>query len=134
MNCVLDACAMIAFLRGEAGAEVVRGILHDPADRCFAHAINLCEVYYHFFRVADVQTARSALRDLAATGIQTRHDMNAPFWMGVGELKGRIRKVSLADCFAVELSRRLAGEVVTSDHHEFDELATLQVCRVRFIR
>ena len=45
---ILDACAMIAFLRGEAGAEVVAEILRDPGDQCFAHAINLCEVYYDF--------------------------------------------------------------------------------------
>ncbi|MGA2229640.1 MAG: hypothetical protein ABSH22_01830 [Tepidisphaeraceae bacterium] len=34
---------MIAFLRGEAGADVVRGILSDPANVVYAHAISLCE-------------------------------------------------------------------------------------------
>ena len=53
MNRVLDACAMIAFLRGEPGADVVRAILHNPSDACYAHAINLCEVYYDFVRAAD---------------------------------------------------------------------------------
>jgi hypothetical protein len=32
MNRVLDACAMIAFLRGEPGAEFVEAVLTDPAD------------------------------------------------------------------------------------------------------
>jgi hypothetical protein len=43
MICILDACAMIAFLRAEPGGEVVRDLLNDPSNRCFAHAINLCE-------------------------------------------------------------------------------------------
>src|SRR5438093_367983 len=115
MNYVFDACAMIAFLRGEPGADTVRDILHDRSNTCMAHAINLCEVYYDFRRAADAKTARDALRDLAAVGIQTRDDMNRAFWLGVGELKGVIRKVSLADCFAIELSRRVQGIVVTSD-------------------
>ena len=41
---VLDACAMIAYLRSEPGAEVVSHLLKQPAGRCAAHAINLCEV------------------------------------------------------------------------------------------
>ena len=41
---VLDACAMIAFLKGEAGADVVENALLDANSQCMAHAINLCEV------------------------------------------------------------------------------------------
>lgn len=45
MNNILDACAMIAYLRGEPGGEVVDRLLQDPAEVCFAHVLNLCEVY-----------------------------------------------------------------------------------------
>jgi PIN domain nuclease of toxin-antitoxin system len=134
MNFVLDACAMIAFLRGESGADVVRDLLSDSSNNCFAHAVNLCEVYYDFVRAADAHTARAAMRDLSAVGIHTRRDMRMRFWIGVGTLKGTIRRVSLADCFAVQLSRVLKCEVVTSDHHEFDPLVAQRSCRVRFIR
>jgi PIN domain nuclease of toxin-antitoxin system len=47
---VLDACAIIAFLKGEAGADVVENALLDRGSQCMAHAINLCEVYYDFHR------------------------------------------------------------------------------------
>jgi PIN domain nuclease of toxin-antitoxin system len=134
MNFVLDACAMIAYLRGEPGADVVRSILHDPTNTCYAHAVNLCEVYYDFLRAADAKTAKAALRDLNGVGIHTRRDMSSRFWTAVGDLKGTIRRISLADCFAVQLSRTLKCEVVTSDHHEFGPLVALGVCRVRFIR
>jgi predicted nucleic acid-binding protein len=134
MNYVFDACAMIAFLRDEPEADVVHEILIDPASTCIAHAINLCEVYYDFVRAADEKTARAAVRDLMAIGIRTRRDMNTEFWTGVGHLKGTIRKVSLADCFAIELARRVGGQIVTSDHHEFDPLVNQRVCDIRFIR
>ena len=134
MNFVLDACAMIAFLRGERGAEVVTDLLNDSAARCLAHAINVCEVYYDFIRAADERTATSAIRDLAKAGIYTRRDLGASFWKGVGLLKGNIRRVSLADCFAIQLSKRVGGSVVTSDHHEFDPLVGRRICDVTFIR
>lgn len=134
MNRVLDACAMIAFLRDEPGAEVVEGILTHPTDRCFAHAVNLCEVYYDFLRSSDVRTARMAIDDLERTGIQARRDMSRAYWLRVGGLKGSIRKISLADCFALALSEKLIGDVVTSDHHEFDPLVEAKLARVTFIR
>ena len=134
MNCVLDACAMIAYLRGEEGADAVSSLLVDPAVICYAHAINLCEVYYDFVRTADLKTARSALRDLSSVGIRNRNDMNAMFWRRAGELKGTIRKVSFADCFAIAISEVLDAEIITSDHHEFDALVRNGVCRARFIR
>ena len=60
--------------------------------------------------------------------------MSQVVWQRVGELKGAIRRVSLADCFAITLSECLNAQVVTSDHHEFDPLAAAGICRVRFIR
>lgn len=48
MNIILDACAVIAFLRDEAGADVVRETLLNEDNTCMIHLINLCEVYYDF--------------------------------------------------------------------------------------
>ena len=42
MTCVLDACAMIAFLRDEEGADAVASLILDGD--YMAHAVNLCEV------------------------------------------------------------------------------------------
>ena len=44
MSTVIDASALIAFLRDEPGADVVENVLSAP-DKCYAHALNLCEVY-----------------------------------------------------------------------------------------
>lgn len=47
---VLDANAMIALLRKEPGGDVVVHHLAEPDATAYAHAINLCEVYYAFHR------------------------------------------------------------------------------------
>lgn len=57
-----------------------------------------------------------------------------PVWQAAGTLKARLRRVSLADCFAIELAERLQGTILTADHHEFDVLAGQQEYRIRFIR
>lgn len=49
---VLDACAMIAFLRDEPGSDVVAEALLDPGSKCYAHALNRCEVFYDFHRAS----------------------------------------------------------------------------------
>ncbi len=134
MNRVIDACAMIAFLRDEPGAEFVAMVLTHPTDRCFAHAVNLCEVYYDFLRSSDVRTARAAIYDLGRAGVRTRRDMSKAFWQRIGELKGTIRRISLADCFVLALSEKLLGDVVTSDHGEFEPLVAAKLARVTFIR
>lgn len=58
---VLDACAMIAYLRGEAGANVVENALLDTDGQCLAHSINLCELYYIFHRDAGEAAADESI-------------------------------------------------------------------------
>lgn len=48
MKVVLDASAIVAAINGETGGDVVTDMLADPDTECYAHAFNLCEVYYHF--------------------------------------------------------------------------------------
>lgn len=131
---VLDACALIAFLSREPGAAVVDGLLTDPNNVCFAHAINICEVYYDLARQKGTSTARQAVADLVAVGVQVRQDMDTGFWQQVGDLKVSPGKLSLADCFALALAMQSRATLVTSDHHEFDPIVPLGLCPILFIR
>ena len=131
MTYVLDASAMIAFLTGERGDDVVAQLLSDPINRVFAHAVNLCEVYYHALRSS--ARAPTVLRELRRAGVRTRRDMNVHFCAGVGELKATC-KASLGDCFGMQLARTLESPFVTSDHHELDDIARRRICKVLFIR
>lgn len=51
---VLDSSAMLALLRGETEGTVVWETLEEAEVPVYAHAINLCEVFY------DLSRARSA--------------------------------------------------------------------------
>jgi len=124
---ILDASAIIAYLRGEPGADAVSAILIDPSHVCLAHALNLCEVYYDFYRSNGETAARDAVRDVLALGVQLRSDLSIDFWQMAGALKATVRRISLADCFAVALAQATGGSVLTSDHHEFDPLAEASV-------
>lgn len=125
---------MIAYLRDEPGGDLVESYLQDQSNPCMAHAINLCEVYYDFLRAKDESTALAAIADLASMGLITRDDMDAQLWQEAGKYKATIKKISLADCFAMALANRMNGELVTSDHHEFDPIAASGLCSIKFIR
>ena len=133
MNYSLDASAMVAYLNGETGASVVAGLLADRSNMCCAHVMNLCEVFYGTLRATDERTATDALKTLYADGVTVRRDMNQSFWQSVGRLKARGR-ISLPDCFCIVLAQQIGGEVVTSDHHEFDPLVPLRIAPILFIR
>ena len=88
---------MLAYLTGEDGAVVVDELLGDPAHDCYAHSLNLCEVYYDFVRRADAATADQAIADLKSAGLVERSDLDPEFWRAAGDLKATGR-ISLADC------------------------------------
>ncbi|MGY6216865.1 PIN domain-containing protein [Methylolobus aquaticus] len=121
MSVALDTCPLIAYLRGESGSE--RLAEHLIAGNCFAHAVNLCEVYCDCIRVAGEVKAEALIRDLMDAGVTIRSDTDEDIWKDVGQIKARIGRVSLADCFAIALARRLNVAVITSDHHGFDRIA-----------
>lgn len=134
MNAVLDASAMIAFLRNERGAGAVQDQLNAQECHPFAHALNLCEVFYDFSRAAGEAVANAAISDLLALGIIERNDLGPEFWRTMGRLKAVHKRVSLADCAAIALSSDLGAVLFTADRNELQPLSTLSVCEIRFIR
>ena len=124
---------MVAYTEGERGGSVVASLLSDPAAVCYAHSVNLCEVYYQGIRRSDPRTARAAITSLYRDGVIERRDMSRRFWQRVGGHKARGR-ISLADCICIALAEELSAEVVTSDHGEFDPLVPLGIVPIRFIR
>jgi PIN domain nuclease of toxin-antitoxin system len=122
MTFVLDSCAIIAYLRGEIGADYVENLILD--EKCMVHTVNLCEVYYDcLFREEANDSADEFVERLEKMGIELREDMDRNFWKMVASYKTRIKQaslsVSLADCFALSLADREKATLITSDHHEF---------------
>ena len=131
--CVLDASAILAYLLGEQGEEIVAELLSNPGVICYAHSVNLCEVYYDIIRAKGINIAGEAITSLILDGVIERNDLSRDFWEKVGVLKSR-GKISLADCFGIALSQELSCEFVTSDHHELDSFVQLGLVNARFIR
>lgn len=130
---VFDSGALIALLRLEPGALVVRQILRSHPGECCIHAINLCEIYYGFERAINTAYAERAIALIQSAGVEVRDEMDSEFWKEAAHLKAAYR-LSLADAFAVSMTKRLDAILLTTDHHELDVIATNKICQITFIR
>lgn len=124
---------MIAYLWDEEGAEVTESLLANPRGRCYAHAINVCEVYYQPLRHSSESEADSILAALLGAGVFLRSDMDTEIWKQAARFKS-LGRIALADCFCLALARRLNATVVTADRREFEPLTQEQPQPVLFIR
>jgi PIN domain nuclease of toxin-antitoxin system len=134
LNIILDACAVIAFFRDENGAQVVEELLLNPDYTCSIHTVNLCEVYYDFLKSNGMEDAERITRNLIEADVIVRNDLDDVFWRSIANYKATIRRISLADCFAIALAKKLDGTILTSDRKEFEPVAMLNICPISFIR
>lgn len=130
---VLDASAMIAYLGNEPGADLVEQVLVDTGSLRLAHAVNLCEVFYLSLRAGGEADASSVINDFRAAGVVERNDLDEAFWREAARLKAG-GGISLPDCFALTLTNRVGGTLLTSDHGEMDTIAAAGTCSITFIR
>lgn len=131
---VFDACALIALLRSEAGAQCLEGLLIDPSVECSIHAINLCEAAYDAMRRQSNLDLAGWTADIEAFGLRVDWIIDPGLFAEAAALKVHWRRVSLADCFALVLARRLGGTLLTSDHHEMDPMVAAGVNDIVFFR
>jgi predicted nucleic acid-binding protein len=130
---VFDACAVVAFLYREPGAEVVASLLEGES-RCLIHAVNVCEVFYDGLRRGSAVTADELETLLAQSGLRIETSIPQALWESAGKLKAKLRRISLADCFATALALQENAGLVTSDHHEFDPVIKEGLLPIYFIR
>ena len=148
---VLDSSAMLAYLNGEPEGVVVAGLFKSPDVLCYAHSINLAEVFYDFgppsvpANLRDAQNALVQLRTVCR--VQERNDLDEAFWQDVALLVAERRampreptkpkqvpRLALGDAFGLALSRRLSGEFVSKDRTEIEPMQDAGFCRALFIR
>ena len=121
---VLDACALIALLKGEHGGDKVLAV-YEKADKGNAtiiiNKVNLFEVYYEFYRNDGKEYAEKILDRIIQSPIikilETTYDVfkEAGYWK-----TSKKYKISFADSFALAQAVVLGGLLMTADHHEFD--------------
>ena len=133
---VLDACALIANLSGEAGGERVERLL-DRARlneiHLSLHALNLYEIYYPYLRNAGHDVAESIWSDVMAMPVKILYTFDEPLVRKAAEIKAQ-QRLSVADSFLLALAVSLGAKVVTSDHHEFDAVERTGLVRFEWIR
>lgn len=132
MNLVLDAAAILVYLKDGLGAELVEAVLTGP-DVAFIHAVSLCEVYHETRSSYGVEAADGALFALRRTGLAVREDLDEDFWKEAGRMKSDSPQAPLSACFCAVLADRIGGEVMTADRPGFDPLVRQADCKARFI-
>ena len=132
---ILDACAIIALLKGEAGADIVEGILTQPADKSIVYMckLNLLEMYYGFYRTDGLEVAEKRFQAVANSSVVLISELTDIAFRNAGRLKATY-KMSLGD--SILLGEALSAQltVVTSDHHEFDKIEENESLNFLWIR
>jgi PIN domain nuclease of toxin-antitoxin system len=116
---VVDACALIAYLNDEDGADVIESLLSDTKE-IFMSVINLYEVCYDAARsTGNEQTTIEILETVRQLPIVVVWEISEELLKSAAKFKVKF-KVSLADSFALGLAAILDAAVVSADHHELD--------------
>jgi len=120
---VLDAYAVLALLKGEAAAPLVRQLFAQESDAALT-PLGVAEVLDHLVRLEGATDEDAAL-DLAQLGLVDPAPLDAALAMRAGLLRARHydrkrRAVSLADCVAAETARSAGMPVASADPHLLD--------------
>ena len=133
---VLDACALIALLQDESGADIVDKIINAANDGeaiVIMHKANLLEVYYDSYRSRGKDQADLMLAEVINLPIEISSEITDDIFREAGRLKS-LYKISFADSFALAQAFVSGGELLTSDHHEFNAIEKNEPIAFHWIR
>jgi predicted nucleic acid-binding protein len=132
---VLDACALIALLNHENGAEKVV-FAYKKAEKGEAkiiiNRINLFEVYYGFYRDKGEKYADNVVDNVKRSNVAIS-EFDKEIFTAAGRLKAS-NHISLADSIVLAQALVTSGELMTADHHEFDAIEGKEPIRFLWIR
>ena len=133
---VLDSCALIAYLRKENGALHVANLFKKAFEKeceIYIHKASVAEVYYDTLRISDKDKAENMIKDLTLLPIVFSNNFSNAFIKQIGYFKVN-HKISFADSFVLALASIKKAIVISSDHHEFDEIEKIKILSFRWIR
>ncbi len=119
-----DACALIAFLNDEEGADLVEKLLCEASVQgvgLLINKVNVLEIYYGVYRDDGFEEAKNVLAKIENLPIKIIDTLTDEVFYEAGKLKATNR-IALADAIAIAEANVRDIELVTCDHHEFDEL------------
>ena len=124
---VFDACALIAYLNDEVGAEVVEDLLerarHDRA-RLYVAAVNVFELFYDCLK-RDAATAQQLVDDVYGLPLTVVEALDRALMQHAGGFKATYTRLA-GRLSGPGLAQQHNAHLVSSDHHEFDDRARWQ--------
>lgn len=130
---VLDSSAIVCFLRGEHGADVLKPLLKDQNNQHVLHAVNWVEVRY--LEQRGQFSGDGLFRRLIETvGVEISADLGPSLLEKAARLKADYSPIALGDCFAVALAQTLATTLITTDRGELQKVAEANTCDILFLR
>ena len=133
---VLDACALLAILANEDGADAVVKLYNQAQSGDIVlkmHKINLLEVYYGIYRKYGESNSTKFIEEINHSPISIVHDISDEVFVESGRLKATY-KLSLADSIALAESITSNATLITADHHEFDMVEQQENIKILWIR
>ena len=122
MTYIFDACALIALLKREQGADQVRALLNEAQagqSVISMNTINLIEVYYWFYRSLGREKSGLILEMIYAMPIQFIDSIDAVIFSEASRLKAQ-SAIPLGDCIGLATAIKMNGVFVTSDHNDLE--------------
>ena len=133
---VLDACALLALLRNEPGADKVAAAINAAnigEAEIVMHKVNLLEVYYDLYRSIGKEKADIILSEIRKRPIIINAEVTDNIFVEAGRMKASY-KISLADSFALAQALVLGSELLTTDHHEFNLIESKEDIHFHWVR
>jgi predicted nucleic acid-binding protein len=133
---IFDACALIAVLTNEKGADIVKDLLQKAVNgeiRVLMHKLNFLEVYYDIYKQYGEEQAVKLIYDISISPIEIEDTITDDIFIMAGKLKA-LYKISLADSIGLATAMISGGYFVTADHHELDIVQEKEYSKIVFIR
>ena len=133
---VFDACALIAYISNEKGADVVDNLLEKAVNdeiTILMHKVNFLEVYYYILKKYNEKAAFELLENTEISPIKLNTEISNDILITAGRLKS-LYKISLADSIGLAETIINNGYFVTADHHEIDIVEEKENLNIIWIR
>jgi PIN domain nuclease of toxin-antitoxin system len=121
---LLDACALIAIFKMDAGYEKVYSILKKSSNGeadVYMNKLNLFEVHYGFTKSDGIQYADNLVEKAKEFCIKVIDNISDEVMREASRLKTK-HSMSLGDAILVGQASVLKASIVTADHGDFDKV------------
>ena len=128
---IVDASSLIAYFNEEDGSDKFSELLADDENILAIHVINLCEVYYGYYR-SDGQIKAEESWQKAHMILRLIEKIDESFMKRVGRIKAT-ESLSLADAVAAASAEDDAVPLITTDS-DFKQLARKGSVKIEWLR